>query len=156
MPENKKVFIRLAGIDDAGFIAQNQVSMALETEQFRLELLTVREGVTAVMNNPERGFYIIAEVENNPAGCLLITPEWSDWRNAWVWWIQSVYVLPAYRKSGVFGAMYDYIRQLVLQRHDVSGIRLYVDKTNNSAREVYTRIGMNGEHYLTFEWMKPT
>jgi len=154
MSTNKNANIRLAGIDDAGFIAQNQVSMALETEQFRLELHTVSEGVIAVLNNPQRGFYIIAETDDARAGCLLITPEWSDWRNAWVWWIQSVYVLPEFRKSGIFGTMYDYIRQLVQQRPDVSGIRLYVDKTNRSAREVYTKIGMNGEHYLTYEWMK--
>ena len=153
-PDNSNVTIRLAVTDDAGFIAQSQVSMALETEQFRLEPGTVQAGVLAVLNNPGRGFYILAEIDNIPAGCLLITPEWSDWRNAWVWWIQSVYVLPEVRKSGIFGLMYDYIRQQVIQRMDVSGIRLYVDNTNQRARDVYTRIGMNDQHYRTFEWMK--
>lgn len=146
--------IRLAGIEDLDFISASQVNMALETEQMHLDLATVSLGVNAVLSDPQKGFYCIAEMGKERAGCLLITPEWSDWRNAWIWWIQSVYVKPDYRKSGVFSAMYNYIKLLVLQRADVSGIRLYVDNTNTSAREVYTRIGMNGEHYRTFEWIK--
>lgn len=146
--------IRLAGIEDLDFISASQVNMALETEQMHLDLATVSLGVNAVFSDPQKGFYCIAEMGKERAGCLLITPEWSDWRNAWIWWIQSVYVKPDYRKSGVFSAMYNYIKLLVVQRADVSGIRLYVDNTNTSAREVYTRIGMNGEHYRTFEWIK--
>jgi GNAT superfamily N-acetyltransferase len=146
--------IRLAGIEDLDFISASQVNMALETEQMHLDRATVSLGVNAVFSDPQKGFYCIAEMGKERAGCLLITPEWSDWRNAWIWWIQSVYVKPDYRKSGVFSAMYNYIKLLVVQRADVSGIRLYVDNTNSSAREVYTRIGMNGEHYRTFEWIK--
>ncbi len=151
---NKDIVIRPAEMDDADFIATNQVKMAWETEQFSLEFNTVHQGVLSVIENPAKGFYIVAVNENEKCGCLLITPEWSDWRNAWIWWIQSVYVLPGHRKAGVFGKMYHHIKQLVMQQPDVSGIRLYVDNTNVSAREVYTRIGMNGEHYRTFEWIK--
>jgi GNAT superfamily N-acetyltransferase len=146
--------IRLAIVEDSVFIAGSQVKMAMETEQMVLDFATVSQGVEAVFADPAKGFYIISESRNERCGCLLITPEWSDWRNAWIWWIQSVYVLPQHRKSGVFGSMYDYIKQLVLQRPNVSGIRLYVDNTNISAREVYTRMGMNGDHYRTFEWIK--
>lgn len=86
--------------------------------------------------------------------CLMITPEWSDWRNNWVWWIQSVYVVPEFRKSGIFGMMYDYIKSMVMQRPDIAGIRLYVDNSNHNAREVYRKVGMTDQHYRLFEWMK--
>jgi len=155
MKNNSTIDIRLANPEEADFIASGQLAMALETENIKLDSDIVSQGVMAVFDDPGKGFYLLAQSAGINCGCLLITPEWSDWRNSWVWWIQSVYVLPAYRKEGVFGTMYDYIRQLVLQRQDVSGIRLYVDNTNQRAREVYTRIGMNGEHYRTFEWMKP-
>ncbi|NTW23164.1 MAG: GNAT family N-acetyltransferase [Lentimicrobium sp.] len=155
MKNNSNIDIRLACSDEADYIANSQVSMAWETEEYKLDIDAVSQGVMAVFDDPGKGFYLIAQSGGINCGCLLITPEWSDWRNSWVWWIQSVYVLPAYRKEGVFGTMYDYIRQLVLQRNDVAGIRLYVDNTNLRAREVYNRMGMNGEHYRTFEWMKP-
>jgi GNAT superfamily N-acetyltransferase len=154
MKKEEIPLIRLAVVEDLDFIAGSQVKMAMETEQMVLDLTTVSQGVKAVFSDPAKGFYIISESRNERCGCLLITPEWSDWRNAWIWWIQSVYVLPGHRKSGVFGTMYGYIKQLVQQRSDVSGIRLYVDNTNISACEVYTRIGMNGDHYRTFEWIK--
>jgi len=149
-----KTHIRLAQPSDIGFISGNQCSMALETENITLNSETVLNGVTAVFNDPAKGFYIVAEQNDAKAACLLITPEWSDWRNAWVWWIQSVYVLPAFRKSGVFGTMYEYIRYMAEKRTDVAGIRLYVDNTNTPAQMVYKAVGMNGEHYTTFEWMK--
>ncbi|MBW6491224.1 MAG: GNAT family N-acetyltransferase [Lentimicrobium sp.] len=148
------VNIRPARIEDSGFIVESQLQMAMETEQMSLDKGSISEGVKAVFNDNSKGFYIIAEANNLQVGCLLITPEWSDWRNAWVWWIQSVYVKQDFRKLGVFGTMYDYIKTMVIMRNDVSGIRLYVDKTNQSAMNVYCRVGMNGEHYSTFEWMK--
>ena len=140
--------------EDIEFIAQSQLSMAMETEQLQLNSSTVAAGVKAVLTNADRGFYIIATINHEPAGCLMITPEWSDWRNAWVWWIQSVFVKPDMRQAGVFGAMYSFIKQQVMQRNDVAGIRLYVDNTNQRARGVYARVGMSDQHYRTFEWMK--
>ena len=115
---------------------------------------TVTKGVNAVFEDTAKGFYIVGKTNDNRVSCLMITKEWSDWRNAWVWWIQSVYVKPEFRKSGIFGMMYDYIKDLVMENTSVPGIRLYVDKTNTRAQEVYRRVGMNGEHYSTFEWMK--
>ena len=140
--------------DDIPFIIDCQLKMAFETEQLELDKATVTKGVEAVFADSAKGFYIVAKKDNSPVACLMITPEWSDWRNALVWWIQSVYVKPDMRKAGVFGMMYDYIKEQVMVNSKVSGIRLYVDKTNERAQEVYRRVGMNGNHYSTFEWMK--
>jgi GNAT superfamily N-acetyltransferase len=154
MLNTKKVEIRRAKVEDAAFIVSCQINMAMETEKVTLENYNITQGVKSVFENPTKGFYIVATIGDKECGCLMITPEWSDWRNAWVWWIQSVYVLPEYRSIGVFSLMYNFVRQQVIDRKDISGIRLYVDNTNKSAQEVYTRMGMNGGHYRTFEWMK--
>ncbi len=84
----------------------------------------------------------------------MITFEWSDWRNGNVWWIQSVYVVPVNRGGGIFGGLYRHVQELARQDSNVRGLRLYVDKRNIRAQEVYARLGMNGEHYQVFEWMK--
>lgn len=146
--------IRQAGESDAPFLIECQLNMAMETERMQLDRETVTGGVYAVLADPARGFYLVAEAKGNPVACLMVTPEWSDWRNAWMWWLQSVYVLPDFRKSGVFGTMYAYVKEMIEQREDVGGLRLYVDRGNMPAQEVYRRVGMNGEHYITFEWMK--
>lgn len=140
--------------EDIPFIVECQLKMALETEQLQLDKATVTKGVEAVFTDSAKGFYIVAKKDNSLVACLMITPEWSDWRNALVWWIQSVYVKPDVRKTGIFGTMYEYIKDQVMVNSKVSGIRLYVDKTNSRAQEVYRRVGMNGDHYSTFEWMK--
>lgn len=154
MAPKKGVTIREATSKDRDFLVECQMNMADETENLTLEFLTVKLGVEAVMSDSSRGFYIIAEVEGNKAGCLMVTPEWSDWRNRWVWWLQSVYVLPHFRQSGIFGTMYDYVKNKVLEKDQVAGIRLYVDKSNHRAQMVYERSGMDGGHYTTYEWMK--
>ncbi|MDX1964270.1 MAG: GNAT family N-acetyltransferase [Pirellulales bacterium] len=87
------------------------------------------------------------------AGSLLITYEWSDWRNGVVWWIQSVYVPPQFRRLGVYAGLYRYLQQLAAQTPEVRGIRLYVDQRNTKAQAVYERLGMNGDHYRVYEWM---
>ncbi len=150
----EKITIRHATMEDMPFIVESQVKMALETEGMILKKTTATNGVQAVFNNPLKGFYVVGESESTLCSCLMITPEWSDWRNNWVWWIQSVFVTPEMRNSGVFKLMYHYIKALVVQHEDVAGIRLYVDNTNTRAREVYKRIGMSDEHYRMFEWMK--
>lgn len=150
----EKITIRHATIDDMAFIVESQVKMALETEGLILKKATATNGVQSVFHDPLKGFYIVGESNNSLCSCLMITPEWSDWRNNWVWWIQSVFVTPEMRNSGVFKLMYHYIKALVVQHEDVAGIRLYVDNTNTSAREVYKRMGMSDEHYRMFEWMK--
>lgn len=154
MAKKNGVTVREATSQDRDFLVECQMNMAAETENLTLDFLTVQKGVEAVMSDSSRGFYIIAEVEGNKAGCLMVTPEWSDWRNRWVWWLQSVYVLPHFRQSGIFGMMYDYVKNKVLEKDQVAGIRLYVDKSNHRAQMVYERSGMDGGHYTTYEWMK--
>ena len=139
---------------DMETIAGFQISMALETENYRLDPGTVIKGVGAVLNNPGLGVYYVAVAGDRVVGSLLTTYEWSDWRNGTVLWIQSVYVDSEYRKRGIYAALYSYIKMLVAADSSLKGIRLYVDESNKKAMEVYARLGMNGEHYRVFEWMK--
>ena len=146
--------IRNATSEDAATIVDFQLKMALETEDLSLDAAVVEEGVAAVFRDPAKGRYFVAEEEGAVVASLMITYEWSDWRNGLVWWIQSVYVKPEYRKRGVYTQMYQYIKEQVEASADVRGLRLYVDKRNVPAQKVYTRLGMNGSHYDTFEWMR--
>lgn len=146
--------IRPGLLFDIDTIADYQVKMALETENMKLDPGTVNLGVTAVMDDPGKGKYWLAEIDGKVAGCLLTVPEWSDWRNGTVLWIHSVYVHPDFRKHGVYKAMYGHLKQMVDEAHDLRGLRLYVDKTNIQAQKVYEALGMSGEHYHLFEWMK--
>ena len=148
------VQIRIATEENREIIAEFQIKMAAETENLVLDKETLSEGVMHVLRDPEKGKYFMAEDEGNVVASLLITFEWSDWRNKWVLWIQSVYVLPDYRKQGVFKNMYAHIKKWATDDNEVAGIRLYVDKTNRRAIDVYSKLGMNGEHYRLFEWMK--
>jgi len=149
-----EITIRYATEADLPFIVNCQLNMALETENLALNDSVVNKGVEAVFNDPLKGFYIVGESGDTLCSCLMITLEWSDWRNNWVWWLQSVYVMPPMRQSGIFGMMYAFVKSLVSEKTDVAGIRLYVDNTNLRAREVYKRLGMTDEHYRVFEWMK--
>jgi len=146
--------IRFAAIEDLEIIARFQILMADETENVALEKNTIEKGVKAVFDNPHLGRYYVAEIDGQVVACLLTTFEWSDWRNAMVWWLQSVYVLPEYRKTGVFRKMYLHIKDLVLANENVGGIRLYMITSNDQARKAYQAMGMDGEHYQLFEWMK--
>jgi len=148
------VQIRMATEENREVIADFQIKMARETEDLVLEKETLHEGVMHVLRDAEKGKYFIAEDDGKVVASLLITFEWSDWRNKWVLWIQSVYVLPEYRKQGVFKNMYAHIKKWAANDNQVAGIRLYVDKTNRRAINVYSKLGMNGEHYRLFEWMK--
>ena len=148
------VQIRIATEENREIIAEFQIKMAAETENLVLDKETLSEGVMHVLRDPEKGKYFVAEDEGNVVASLLITFEWSDWRNKWVLWIQSVYVLPDYRKQAVFKNMYAHIKKWATDDNEVAGIRLYVDKTNRRAIDVYSKLGMNGEHYRLFEWMK--
>jgi ribosomal protein S18 acetylase RimI-like enzyme len=146
--------IRKGQLSDRAAIAGYQIEMAWETERYKLDLPTVLEGVEAVLKNERLGIYYVATVENELVGSLLTTYEWSDWRNGTVLWIQSVYVDSRYRKLGIYARLYSYIKTLVDANEALKGIRLYVDESNSAAQEVYTRLGMNGEHYRVFEWIK--
>jgi GNAT superfamily N-acetyltransferase len=145
---------RLAQPDDLKSIVDFQVAMAWETEEVRLDAPTCSAGVRAVFDNPALGRYYIAEHDSRVVGAALTTYEWSDWRNGVVWWIQSVFVVAESRRQGIYSGIYAFIRSLAESDPAVRGIRLYVDRRNKTAQEVYTRLGMNGEHYQVFEWMK--
>lgn len=147
--------IRNAELKDMETVAVFQIKMALETENVHLDRDTVLSGVEAVLTDPAKGRYIVAEEDGQIGASLLITYEWSDWRNGVVWWLQSLYVQPEWRRKGVFRAMFQFIKEMVECDAHIKGIRLYVDKTNTVAQETYRSLGMNGEHYKVFEWMKP-
>ena len=148
------VTIRPAARADAAALVEAQVAMAGETEDMRLDPATVTAGVAAVFDDPAKGRYWIAEIDGTFAGCLLVLPEWSDWRNGTVLWIHSLYVAPAFRRRGVFRALYGHLRRRVDADPSLRGLRLYVDASNVAAQRTYEALGMDGEHYRVYEWMK--
>jgi ribosomal protein S18 acetylase RimI-like enzyme len=148
------VSIRKATSTDIPVIADFQLRLAQETENVTLDLAVVTRGLKALFDDPSKGTYYVAEYKDETAGCHLVTFEWSEWRNGTVWWLQSVYVKESHRKNGVFRAMYDNLINLIHNDPTVLGLRLYVDKTNVRAQQVYEALGMNGEHYTVFERMK--
>jgi len=148
------IHIRKAQKSDIRCIANFQIEMAWETESYKLNAETVIKGVGSVFENEGLGNYYVALVNDEVVASLLTTFEWSDWRNGTVLWIQSVYVKKEFRKQGIYSKLYTYIKDMVALDSSLCGIRLYVDKTNTAAQEVYSNLGMNGEHYRVFEWMK--
>ena len=145
--------IRQAGAADVETIASFQCRLAAESENLTLDLETVRKGVRAVVNDPNKGRYWLAEVDGQTVACLMILYEWSDWRNAAVWWIYSLYVLPEFRRRGVLRALYGHLLSLVKADPSLRGLRLYVDKDNRTAMAAYEALGMDGRHYKLYEWM---
>lgn len=148
-----EIKVRHATAAESVRIADFNRAMAMETEGLALDEKTVASGVVALMGHPDRGFYLVAEVDGAVAGCLLITYEWSDWRNKMFWWIQSVYVKPEHRGHGVYSAMESRVQELAAQAGNVCGFRLYVHKSNTRAQEVYRTLGMHETEYLVFEDM---
>jgi ribosomal protein S18 acetylase RimI-like enzyme len=124
--------------------------MAIETENKVLEDAVILAGVEAILVDPTKGFYLLAIENNNVLGQLMITKEWSDWRNRHIWWIQSVYVHPEFRKKGVYKSLYKHTTTLA-QREGVKEIRLYVEKENKLAQDVYENLGMNESYYKMYE-----
>ncbi len=149
-----EVIYSLAVPEDAAAIVEFQIAMARETEEVELDRDICTEGVASVFADSKHGFYLVGEQNGQVVVSTMITYEWSDWRNGVVWWIQSVYVAPEARGQGVYKGLYAYVQELANADEDVRGIRLYVDKRNTRAQQVYTKLDMNGEHYQVFEWMK--
>src|ERR1035437_1098904 len=147
------ITIRKAKQGDASAIIDFQQKMAWETEQMHLAPELVTSGVNAVFEYPSRGQYWVAEENKLVVASLLITYEWSDWRNTNVWWFQSVYVLPAFRRQGIFRSMYNFIRDEA-EKQGIAGLRLYVESMNSRAQKTYEALGMKNEHYIMYEWMK--
>lgn len=148
------ITIRKANRNDIPLIVGFQQKMAAETESLELDLNTLTKGVESVFLNPEKGFYLVAEFDGLVVGCTMLTPEWSDWRNGTILWIQSVFIEPDFRKKGVFSHLYGFVKSLVLRSPEYLGLRLYVVNDNAIAQEVYRRSGMDGNHYRLFEWIK--
>lgn len=143
--------IRNATRDDIAFLADCNLAMARESEQKLLARDVLTRGIVAVFDHPERGFYIIAERDGKRAGSLLITHEWSDWRNGGWWWIQSVYVMPDARRCGVFTTMYREIESRARATSGVIGLRLYVEKENTGAQATYEALGMEPAYYSLYQ-----
>ncbi len=150
----KEIKVRPGLLFDVNIIADFQIKMAMETENLKLEPDTVKRGVSAVFDDPSKGKYWLAEIDRQIVGCLLTINEWSDWRNGTVLWIHSVYVPPEFRQLGVFKKLYLHLREMVSSSADFRGLRLYVDKSNHRAQKVYEALGMSGEHYHLYEWLK--
>lgn len=145
------VTIRPALLADAGRLAHWAKAMALETERKQLADEDIFPGVRRAIEQQGLARYFIAELSGQPAGCLMLTYEWSDWRNGLWWWIQSVYVDPECRRQGVYRALYAHVLALAENNADVQGIRLYVEKDNHAAQQTYLALGMHDSHYRVFE-----
>lgn len=146
-----EVQVRIAEVRDIETIADLNTAMAWETEEKRLTPPTIRRGIRAVLDDPDYGFYVVAEVEGQVVGCLMITYEWSDWHSARFWWIQSLYVRPSFRRHGIFKHLHDFVRTKALEHPEVCGIRLYVEQSNHVAQHAYRQIGMEPTTYQMYE-----
>lgn len=148
---NNKITIREARKTDSESIIQFNINMAWETEKKKLNRERITSGVNSLLQKSEYGFYLVAESENEIVGTLMITYEWSDWRNGLFWWIQSVYVKPEFRRQGVYRTMYENIQKLAVEQPEVCGCRLYVEKENKIAQQTYEKLGMTETHYMMYE-----
>jgi ribosomal protein S18 acetylase RimI-like enzyme len=148
------ITIRNANNGDQKTVANFQLDMALETENMKLDKPTVMKGVEAVLMDKSKGQYFVAEIDGKAVGSLLTTYEWSDWRNGTTLWIQSVFVDKNQRGKGLYRALYRHVKQMVEADPGYTGIRLYVYKENLRAKTVYSNLGMKGDGYEIFEWMK--
>lgn len=143
--------VRAATASDIAFLVDGNARMALETEALTLDPDRLRAGVEAVFAEPYRGFYLVAERDGQPAGQMMVTYEWSDWRNGVFWWIQSVYTLPEHRGRGVFRELYAEVEDRARQAGNVCGLRLYVEAHNEAAQATYRRCGMSETVYRMYE-----
>ncbi len=147
--------VRLAKLEDAAMIASFSAAMALETEGRRLDLDRLHDGTIALFESPDRGFFMVAELEQAGGrrllGQLMITYEWSDWRNGAFWWIQSVYVDPAWRQKGVYRRLHETVMATAKTNPNVCGVRLYVEMNNGAAQTVYRKVGLTPSSYAIFE-----
>lgn len=143
--------IRDALPQDVDTIVKFEVAMALETEGKQLDEGVLKSGVLTIIESPDKGFYLIATIGNIIVGVLMITYEWSDWRNGLFWWIQSVYVEEKWRRKGVYRKMHERVHNLAMLAETVCGIRLYVDRFNLIAKNTYHALGMTENNYDMYE-----
>ena len=147
------ITLRPANSDDIALLVDGNQRLAAETENKQLDGKTLSAGLAAMLKDPSTGQYFIAEVNGQPAGQIMHTYEWSDWRNGQIWWIQSVYVWAEFRQQGVFRALYEHVAGLARKDPGVVGIRLYVENDNKRAQEVYRKLGMKSPGYFVLEDM---
>jgi len=145
------VTVRPARPTDAETLVACNRAMAEESEDKGLDTAVLRRGVDYLLGHPRDGFYLMAERGGEVAGTLMVTYEWSDWRAGRFWWIQSVYVLPAHRRSGVYRAMHAHVREQALADSEACGLRLYVERDNSGAMATYRALGMDETHYRLYE-----
>ena len=148
---DEQIVVRPAGRADVETLVAFNRAMAAETEGVALDVERLRAGTEAVFDDPSRGFYRIAEVDGRAAGMLLVTREWSDWRNGDFWWIQSVYVDPRFRRRGVYRAMHEQVVRDARAAANVCGVRLYVERANQRAKRTYESLGMAPGGYDMYE-----
>ncbi len=156
MSPDSKFIIRTADGDDVDGIARFNINMAMETESKVLEPEIITAGVRGMIENPGRGFYLVVEqfesgVSTPIIASLMVTTEWSDWRNGMFWWIQSVYVLPEWRRNGLYRMLYLEVKNLATKADNICGFRLYVERDNVVAQKTYDALGMDCTHYHLFE-----
>jgi len=149
------ITVRNADKRDIGALVEFNSALALETEGKRLERDELRRGVAAIFDDPDKGAYYVAEYGGRRAGTLMITTEWSDWENAYYWWIQSVYVLPEFRGKGIYKALYRHVRDLARSHGQVRGFKLYVEQNNQTAKQVYEKLGMSRAVHDIYETAEP-
>lgn len=145
------ITVRRAATRDADILVSFNRAMARETEGKDLPYEVIAPGVAGLMQHPEYGFYLVAEAQAQVVGSLLVTYEWSDWRNGLLWWVQSVYIRLEWRRRGVYGKLYETAKTLAQEAGNVRGFRLYVEKNNLTAQRSYSALGMKKAHYLLFE-----
>ena len=146
------VRIRPATRDDVATLARFNQAMAQESEGKPLDTATVRAGLSALFDRPSEGQYVVAvDAHGAPVGALLLTYEWSDWRNGRFWWIQSVYVVPQARRRGVYRALHRHVRDAARSDPQVCGLRLYVERDNVTAQSTYRALGMTETPYRLYE-----
>lgn len=145
------LILRLAGPSDAPTIVEFNRLLALESEGKALDPEQLAPGVAAVLRDPDKGVYHLAEQDGVILGQMMLTREWSDWRNGWFWWIQSVYVRAEARRLGVFRSLYQHVHSLAQADASVIGLRLYVEHENHRAQQTYQSLGMDRTGYLVLE-----
>lgn len=144
--------IRRGALADADLLTHFNHAMARESEDKPLDLVRLKAGITALLNHPSDGYYLIAEDDRGEAaGALMLTFEWSDWRNGRFWWIQSVYVRPEFRRAGVYRALHAHVRDAARADPTACGLRLYVERENTGAQATYRAMGMVETHYRLYE-----
>lgn len=143
--------IRQASVQDLQALVAFNRAMAMETEGLELDTQVLTQGVETLLSKPEKGFYLVAEIEGVLAGSLMVTYEWSDWRAKDYYWIQSVYIKPEFRRQGIYRHLYAEVKRIAEANGGAASCRLYVEQDNTRAQQTYSSLGMAQSYYLMFE-----